>query len=170
MLELRLLRKIASQKLIGTKFLVPKILMSVLFRLERVFLNKIRRTKFAAKIWISLIETSPTNDSPLVLGWKFVNSNYQLLWFEGDLLPSSLDITCACEKHDGKYCMLLLLFFNCFFFWHDICKNSCLNDYRNQYVFFKWSLMLFRNYSGQWRIWQNVHWGRWWQIGHNWWR
>ena len=87
---------------------------------------------------MSRIEASRPNDSPRDLGWKLVDRNYQLLWFEGDLSPSSLDITYKCEKHDGKYCMLLLSFFDFLFllhFWHDICINRCRNDYWNQYVF-----------------------------------
>ena len=52
---------------------------------------------------MSSIEASPPNNSPCDLGWKLVGRNYQLLWFEGDLSPSSLDITYKCEKHDGKY-------------------------------------------------------------------
>ena len=35
---------------------------------EQVFLNKIRLTKFAAKICMSLIEASPPNNSPLDFG------------------------------------------------------------------------------------------------------
>ena len=40
---------------------------------ERVLLNKIRRTKFLANIWISSIEASSPNNSPLNFGWKLVN-------------------------------------------------------------------------------------------------
>ena len=69
---------------------------------ERVLLNKIRRTKVVAKIRMSSIEASPPNDSLLDFGWKLVDRNYQLLWFEGDLSPSSLDITYKCEEHDSK--------------------------------------------------------------------
>ena len=82
---------------------------------ERVLLNKIRRTKVVAKIWMSSIEALPPNDSPLDFGWKLVNRNYQLLWFEGDLSSSSLGITYECEKHDGTCCILLLLYFGCLF-------------------------------------------------------
>ena len=35
---------------------------------ERVFLNKIRRIKFDAKIWMPLIEALPPNDLPLDFG------------------------------------------------------------------------------------------------------
>ena len=59
-------------------------------------------------MWKSSIEASPHSNSPLDFDWKLVDRNYQLLWFEGDLSLSSLDITYECEKHDGKYCMLLL--------------------------------------------------------------
>ena len=64
---------------------------------------------------MSSIEGSAPNDLPLDFGWKLVDGNYQLLWFEGDLWPSSLDIRYECEIHDNKYCMLLLLFFDCLF-------------------------------------------------------
>ena len=63
---------------------------------ERVLLNKIRRTKFLANIWMSSIEAS----------------------FKGDLLPSSINITYKCEKHDAKYYILVLLLFDCFFLSH----------------------------------------------------
>ena len=46
---------------------------------EHIFLNKIRRTKFVAKIWMPLIEALPPNNSPLTFGWQLVNKNYQLL-------------------------------------------------------------------------------------------
>ena len=46
---------------------------------------------------------------------EICNRNYQLLWFERDLSPSSPDITYNCEENDDKYCMLLLLFFDCVF-------------------------------------------------------
>ena len=69
---------------------------------ERVLLNKIKRTKFVAKNWISSIEASPPNNLHFDFGWKLVDRNYQLLWFEGDLSPSSLDITYKCEEHDSK--------------------------------------------------------------------
>ena len=65
---------------------------------EHVLLNKIRRTKFVAKIWMSSIKASPPNNSPLNFESKLVDRNYQLLLFEGDLSPSSLDIKYKCEK------------------------------------------------------------------------
>ena len=46
---------------------------------EHVLPNKIRQTKFVAKIWMSSIEVSPPNDSLLDFGWKLVDRNYQLL-------------------------------------------------------------------------------------------
>ena len=53
----------------GIKFIVPKKLdASLMPPCERVLLNKIRRTKFAAKIWMSSIEALPPNDSPLNFG------------------------------------------------------------------------------------------------------
>ena len=95
-----------------------KLDVSMMPPCERVLLNKIRRTKFVAKLWMSSIEASPPNDSPLDFGWKLVDRNYQLLWFEGDLRPSSLDITYEYEKHDGQYGMSLLLFSECLFLLH----------------------------------------------------
>ena len=95
-----------------------KLDVSMMPPCERVLLNKIRRTKFVAKLWMSSIEASPPNNSPLDFGWKLVDRNYQLLWFEGDLRPSSLDITYEYEKHDGQYGMSLLLFSECLFLLH----------------------------------------------------
>ena len=93
---------------------------------DRVLQDKVRWTKFAAKVWIPSIEVPLPNDSPLDLVWKLVGRKCKLLWFEGDLSPSSLDVTYECEKNDGKYCMLLFLFFDYLFFlyfWHDLCRN-----------------------------------------------
>ena len=59
---------------------------------------------------MSSIEALPPNDSPLNFGWKLVDGDYQLPWFQGDLWPNSLGITYKCENYDSKYCMLLLLF------------------------------------------------------------
>ena len=47
---------------------------------------------------MSSIKASPPNNSPLNFESKLVDRNYQLLLFEGDLLPSSLDIKYECEK------------------------------------------------------------------------
>ena len=74
-----------------------------------------KTNKFVAKIWMSLIETSPPENSSFNFWGKLVNKNYQLLWFEGDRSPCTRDITYECEKHDGKYWMLLLFIFDCFF-------------------------------------------------------
>ena len=101
--------------------------------LEVIFLWKSTSQKQIGKKLISSIDASPPNGSPLDIGWKLVDRNYQLLWFESDLSPVSLNITYECEKHDGKYCILLLPF--SLHFSHDICINRCLDDYRNQYVF-----------------------------------
>ena len=43
---------------------MPKNFASMVSPCECVFLKEIRRTKFDAKIWMSLIEVSPPNDSP----------------------------------------------------------------------------------------------------------
>ena len=43
---------------------------------ELVLLNKIRRTKFVAKLWMSSIKLSRSNNSPLNFGWKLVDRNY----------------------------------------------------------------------------------------------
>ena len=90
-------------------------------------------------MWMSSIKALPSNNSSPDFGWKLVDRNYQSLWPEDELSQSSLDITYECEKHGGKYWMLLLLFFDCLFllhFWHDICINRCLNGYWNQYALF----------------------------------
>ena len=80
MLELRFLWEGISQKQMRTKVLVPKKLDdSMMLPCEHVLPNKIRRAKFVAKIWMSSIEVSPPNDSPLDFGWKLVDRNYQLL-------------------------------------------------------------------------------------------
>ena len=80
MLELRFLWKGISQKQMRTKVLVPKKLDdSMMLPCEHVLPNKIRRANFVAKIWMSSIEVSPPNDSPLDFGWKLVDRNYQLL-------------------------------------------------------------------------------------------
>ena len=52
---------------------------SMMLPCEHVLPNKIRQTKFVAKIWMSSIEVSPPNDSLLDFGWKLVDRNYQLL-------------------------------------------------------------------------------------------
>ena len=122
MTELRFLWKSTSQKQMGKHFFWQKKLdASIMPPCELLLLNKTRRTEFAEKIWMSSIEASPPNKSPLDSGWKLADRNYELLWLEGDLPPSSPDITYECEKHDGKQGMFLLLFliasFCCIFTW-----------------------------------------------------
>ena len=120
------------------KISCAKILASMMLPGERVFLNKIRRIKFDAKIWMPLIEAVPPNDLPLDFGLEICWQKLSVTLVEGDLSPTSLDVTYECEKHGGKYSMLLLLFFDCFLlhFWHDLCINSCFDDYRIKYMFF----------------------------------
>ena len=121
------------------KISCAKILASMMLPCERVFLNKIRRIKFDAKIWMPLIEALPPNDLPLDFGLEICWQKLSVTLVEGGLSPTSFDVTYECEKHGGKYCMLLLLFFDCLFllhFWHDLCINSCFDDYWIQYVFF----------------------------------
>ena len=77
---------------------------------QRVLLNKVKRTKFIANIWMSSTEASPPNTSPLAFGWKLVNGNYKLVWFEGDPSPSSLDI------FTNVKIMMKVRFSSCFFF------------------------------------------------------
>ena len=116
MLELKLLWESTSQKSSGDKISCAKKLdASMMLPSEHAFLNKAWRTKFVAQMLMSSIEASPPNDSPLDFSWELVDGNYQWLWFQGDLWPSWLGIRCECERHDSKYCMLLLLFFDCLF-------------------------------------------------------
>ena len=62
--------KISSAKKLDASIMPP---------CERVLLNKIRQTKFVAKIWMSSIEASRRNDSPLDFVWNLVDRNYQFL-------------------------------------------------------------------------------------------
>ena len=62
-----------------TKVVPKKLDDSMMLPCEHVLPNKIRQTKLIAKIWMSSIEVSPPNDSPLDFGWKLVDRNYQLL-------------------------------------------------------------------------------------------
>ena len=69
MLEMWFLWKITSKISDGNKISCAKKLdASMMLPCERVFLNKIRLTKFAGKICLSSIEASPPNDSPLDFG------------------------------------------------------------------------------------------------------
>ena len=119
MLELRLLWKSTSQKQIGTKFLVPKNLMLCFARQSKM--NKVFCQSFPS------IEVPLPNDSPLDLVWKLVGKNCKLLWFEGDLSPSSLDVTYECEKMMVStvcYCSCFLITVPVFlYFWHELCVN-----------------------------------------------
>ena len=82
--------------------------------LEVIFLWKSTSQKQIGKKLISSIDASPPNGSPLDIGWKLVDRNYQLLWFESDQSPISLNITYECEKHDGKILSITVAFFVAF--------------------------------------------------------
>ena len=73
-----------------------------------------------------------------------------------------ISIACYC-------CCFLIAFFRAFFTWslHKLMSQWLSTPIC---VLFHWFLMLSRNFWGKWSMWQNVQWGRSWQMGHQWWR
>ena len=128
-----------------------KLNASVMPPCERFSLNKKRRIKLVAKIWMPSIDASPPNDSPLDFGWKW--STETISYFGLKIYHQAhLILHTNVKKVIGKYCMLLLPFFDCLFllrFCHELCIDKCLDGYSNQYVFCLIGSLLFRNDRGK---------------------
>ena len=75
--------------------------------------QKLRRTYFKARLWLSSTEQHPPEDLPEEFGWKLQDGSYKINWFAGDTTPSMLDVAMSEEQMEieGKN---LLLPFNIF--------------------------------------------------------
>ena len=100
--NIRWTQKIVCQKKPDASMMLP---------CEHIFLNKIRRTKFVAKIWMPLIEALSPNNSPLTSGWQLVNKNYQLL----DCLKVIYHQTLLILHTNVKNMMVSTVFYFCCF-------------------------------------------------------
>lgn len=82
---------------------------------ECVFLKEIRRTKFDAKIWMSLIEASPLNDSPHQF-WAGNLSTETISYFGlKEIYHQAFLLLHTYVKNIITKNLMLLLFFDCLF-------------------------------------------------------
>ena len=68
--------------------------------LFKVLVQKLRRTNFIARLWLSSTEPHPPGDLPEEFGWKLQDGSYKINWFSGDTTPSMLDVTLSEEQED----------------------------------------------------------------------
>ena len=169
-LEVRLLWKTTSQITDGEKFPVLKKLMPAWCR--PVFLYKIRQTNLLQKFGCHWLKLRLLNIHHLIFGrnWSTKIINYfglKVIDHQAHLIlhmnVKNMMMSTGCYCCCSSIASLL-------HFWYDLWVNRCLDDYQNKSVFFNWFFILFTNDSGQWRMRQNVQWGRWWGMGHTWWR
>ena len=66
------------------------------------FEEKVKRTSFVASRWLSSIEPLEPPMSPLDYGWKLVDGQYRINWFDGEAAPNSLDIILNDDDGDNE--------------------------------------------------------------------
>ena len=59
---------------------------------SKVLLQKIRRTRFVARRWMSSTDPFGSQLPPLDYGWKLEDGKYAIHWFDGEIAPHSIDI------------------------------------------------------------------------------
>ena len=141
MLELRFLWKSTSQKKMGTKFLVPKILIpvsqnetnKVCFKHLDVIDWSFASYRSTTQFWV---EIGRQKLKLLLWVWKWPIT--KLSWYYIGMWKAWWQVL---------YIFVLFCFVRC--------------------VLFNWYFMLFRNDWEKYRMCQNVKWGR---LGHTWWR
>jgi hypothetical protein len=70
---------------------------------RKVLLQKIKRTCFIAKMWLSSLSPHPPSLDPVDCGWTIVNGCYEIKWYEGDHCPRTLDVICEdADEDDGS--------------------------------------------------------------------
>ena len=53
--------------------------------------EKVKRVNLVTARWRSSIRNAPPLISPENSGWNLVDENYQINWFEGDIVPPAVD-------------------------------------------------------------------------------
>ena len=92
---------------------VKKLDGSALPPCAKVLMQKMKRTHFVARQWLSTTSSCAPVMSPEDHGWKLVDGGYKLFWFEGDASPRSLDVVCddTTLQLEGTYLFPELLIF-----------------------------------------------------------
>ena len=67
----------------------------------RVVLEKLKRTNYVCSIWLDAFEAHPPDFNPENCGWVMKEGAYRILWFEGDVSPTSFDGICQ-QDYDGE--------------------------------------------------------------------
>ena len=56
-----------------------------------VLYEKIKRTCYISKVWMSSLLSDPPALSPLNFGWKMMpNNQYSVIWFKGESCPKKI--------------------------------------------------------------------------------
>ena len=67
---------------------------------SRVVLEKLKRTNYVCSIWLNAFEAYPPDFNPENCGWVMKEGAYRILWFEGDVSPTSVDGICHDDEDD----------------------------------------------------------------------
>ena len=82
---------------------VQKLDGSMLPPCSQVLKNKVLRTSYVAKLWMSAVSPHPPCASPTEFGWKLEDNRFRVVWFNGKSAPQSLDVMREeFQSDDGK--------------------------------------------------------------------
>ena len=73
---------------------------------KKVFNEKIKRTKFVAKKWMTSVDALQPVWWPSDFEWKLDDGKYTIKWYDGEVAPRCLDIVCtdgSTEDETGWY-------------------------------------------------------------------
>ena len=74
---------------------------------KKVLTEKIKRTKFVARKWMTSVDALQPVWCPSDFGWKLDDGKYTIKWYDGEVAPRCLDIVCTdgtTEDETGWYC------------------------------------------------------------------
>ena len=62
---------------------------------KNVLTEEIKRTKFAARKWMTSVDVLQPGWCPSYFGWKLDDGKYTIKWYDGEVAPRCLDIVCT---------------------------------------------------------------------------
>ena len=69
---------------------------------QKVLIQRLRRTHLISRHWSSAAVAHPPFDEPEKLGWNLTDGSYNINWFDEDMTPRVLYVTCdETANNDG---------------------------------------------------------------------
>ena len=62
---------------------------------KNVLTEKVKRTKFVARKWMTSLDVLQPAWCPSYFGWKLDDGKYTIKWYDGEVAPRCLDIVCT---------------------------------------------------------------------------